>query len=457
MTTDLTTLSAVAAAEGIRNGRLTSEALVAAYLKRIEETDGAIKAWAWLDPGWAMAQAAEADRVRRAGRGVGPLHGVPVGLKDIIDTKVGPTERGTKAFADRQAERDARMVENLIDAGAVIMGKTTTCELAYLTPTQTTNPHAADRTPGGSSSGSAAAVAARHVPLCVGSQTGGSVIRPASFCGTFGFKPTRGMISRSGVFATSQSLDQIGVFANTIEDAALLTDVLASYDQDDPASLRRPRPDMLAGAKADAPVEPDIAWFDLPYHDKLDRDAHDGVGAIFEALGARVERFDAAPQLAGLTDVHKVIYDYEIARNMAPLVAEKGDMLSAEIKAALVRAEEVSDAQYEDALAVKSSADAFFTEHFNDFDAILSPSAVGEALPLSANSTGDASFCLIWTLAGLPCLSIPALVGDNGLPIGIQLIGAAEEDDRLLRTAAWVQKALAKAADGAGAELEMED
>ncbi|MEO0752921.1 MAG: amidase, partial [Pseudomonadota bacterium] len=217
MRADLTTLSAVEAAEGIRAGRLTSEALVAACLKRIDETDGTIKAWAWIDPDHAMAQAREADRIRRAGRGLGALHGVPVGLKDIIDTSVGPTQCGSVIHAGRQADRDARLVERLIEAGAVIMGKTTTTELAYLAPSQTTNPHNADHTPGGSSSGSAAAVAAGHVPLAVGSQTGGSVIRPASFCGTFGFKPTRGVISRAGVMSTVPSRDQMGVFARTLE------------------------------------------------------------------------------------------------------------------------------------------------------------------------------------------------------------------------------------------------
>jgi Asp-tRNA(Asn)/Glu-tRNA(Gln) amidotransferase A subunit family amidase len=456
MSPDLTQLSAAQAAESIRDGRLTSEALVAAYLKRIEETDGQIKAWAWLDPAWAMAQAQEADRIRRAGRGTGPLHGVPVGLKDIIDTKVGPTQYGSQAFAGRNADRDARLVENLINAGAVIMGKTVTCELAFLKPADTTNPHSPAHTPGGSSAGSAAAVAARHVPLAVGSQTGGSVIRPASFCGTFGFKPTRGLISRSGVLSTVPNLDQMGVFANSLEDAALLADVIAGYDQDDPASQRRPRPAMLQGARSEAPVEPDIAWFDLPYHDKLNKDAHDGICAVFDVLGARVERFDAAPQLAGLTDVHKTIYDYELGQNVSELVTEKGDMLSDEIKAAVARGQDITAMQYEDAVAVKNSADAFFVEHFNDFDAILSPSAVGEALPLSAGSTGDASFCLIWTLAGLPCVTIPALVGEHGLPIGIQLIGAAEEDDRLLRTCAWVQKTLADAGADAEKQMEME-
>ena len=444
---DLTLLSAVQAVESMTAGRLTSEALVSAYLTRIDATENTVRAWVGLDKDHALAQAREADRIRRAGRATGALHGVPVGLKDIVDTVDMPTQRGSQVFADRRAHTDARLVERLREAGAVIMGKTKTAELAYLHPADTTNPHDSTRTPGGSSSGSAAAVAARHVPLAVGTQTGGSVIRPASFCGTYGFKPTRGVISRSGVFRTSASLDQVGVFGATLDDVALLTNVLGCYDQSDPDSFARPRPDMLHGARSDAPVEPDIAWFDLPFHDRLDKDAAEGLEQVIEALGPRIERFPAAPQLAGLTDVHKVIYDYEITKNMEPIEADFADQLSAEVQAALVRGRAISEAQYTEALDVKSSADAFFASHFNDFDAIMAPSATGQALPLSAGNTGDAIFCTIWTLAGLPCLTMPLLVGENGLPIGVQFIGAVEEDDRLLRTAAWVQNTLSQAGE----------
>ena len=421
-----------------------SEALVSACLARIAETEDTIRAWAHLDADAALQQAREADRVRRAGRATGALHGVPVGLKDIVDTVDMPTERGTPIYKGRMAHEDARMVERLREAGAVILGKTKTTELAYMHPTDTTNPHDASRSPAGSSSGSAAAVAARHVPLAVGSQTGGSVIRPASFCGTFGFKPTRGVIPRTGVFRTSAALDQVGVFANTVEDAALLTDVLGCYDQRDPASFARPRPAMLQGAQAEAPVAPDFAWFDLPFHDRLQADAREGLEQVIAALGGRVERFDTAPQLAGLTEVHKTIYDYEIVQNISLIEADYADQLSPEMTQALQRGRAISEAQYEDALGVKASADAFFTAHFNDFDAILAPSATGEAIPLSEGTTGDSVFCLIWTLAGLPCLSMPLLVGEGGLPIGVQLIGGVEEDDRLLRTASWMQRALSE-------------
>lgn len=445
MKDDLHLLSAVDAADAIRAGRLSSEALVQACLDRIG--DDAIRAWAYLDPDLALVQAHEMDRIRKSGKATGALHGVPVGLKDIIDTKVMPTECGTPVFAGRTPDRDALIVDRLREAGAVIMGKTKTAEFAYLHPTDTTNPHSAAHTPGGSSSGSAAAVAARHVPLAVGTQTGGSVIRPASFCGTFGLKPTRGMISRSGLMRSSATLDQVGVFANTLDDIALLTDVLGCYDQSDPASFARPRPALAEGARADAPVEPDIAWFDMPYHDRLTADAREGFEAVIEALGGSVERFEIAPQLAGLTDVHKTIYDFELAREMERLVAEHPDAISPEMCASVARGLAIGLAEYEDALAVSETANAFFTEHFNDFDAIMAPSASGEALPLSAGNTGDAIYCTIWTLAGLPCLTLPLLVGAAGLPIGVQLIGGTEEDDRLMRTAAWMLRALAAQED----------
>lgn len=441
---DLTALSAVDATEAIRSGRLMSEALVSAYLERIEATDGTIKAWAFLDPDLALVQAREMDRIRKAGRATGALHGVPVGLKDIVDTKFMPTERGSEVFAGRVPERDAIIVDRLREAGAVIMGKTKTTEFAYLHPTDTTNPHNSAHTPGGSSSGSAAAVAARHVPLAVGTQTGGSVIRPASFCGTYGWKPTRGVISRTGLLRTSVSLDQVGGFANTLEDIALLGDVLGSFDPNDPASFARPRPGLLAGARSDVPVEPDIAWFEMPYHDRLAPDAQEGLEAIIDALGSRVERFPIAPQLADLVSVHKTIYDCEIAREMEPILTGNERQISQVMRDTIARGSEISDAQYQDALGVKDSAGAFFAEHFNDFDAILSPAASGEALALSDGSTGDAVYCTVWTLAGLPCLTLPLLVGGTGLPIGVQLIGAAEEDDRLMRTAAWVLRALSE-------------
>ncbi|NRB19722.1 MAG: amidase [Rhodobacteraceae bacterium] len=446
MKRDLYLLSANQAVDGICTGRFSSEELTEACLARIEETDKAIHAWAFVDPSAALAQAREMDLIRKAGRATGPLHGVPVGLKDIIDTVDMPTQRGSEIFSGRRADADACIVERLREAGAVILGKTKTTEFAFVHPTDTSNPHDPSRSPGGSSSGSAAAVAAHQVPLAIGTQTNGSMIRPASFCGVYGFKPTRGVISRRGVLQTSVSLDHVGGFARTLEDVALLCDVIGSYDPSDPNSFARPRPQMLQGAQAEMPVEPDIAWFDLPFNSRLDDDAREGLEAVISGLGGRVQRFDAAPQMADLVAAQATIHEYEINLHQGHVFSAHWDQLSQTLQVAIERARQISSAQYEDALAVKLSCEAFFAKHFMDFDAILAPSATGEAPLLAANTTGDPVFCTFWTLAGLPSLSLPLLVGNNGLPVGVQLIGAAEEDDRLLRTAAWMQAVLAAGA-----------
>jgi Asp-tRNA(Asn)/Glu-tRNA(Gln) amidotransferase A subunit family amidase len=425
----------------IRAGSLSSVDLVKACLARIDETDGQLKAWVHLDPEYALNQAEAMDVIRRAGRPIGPLHGVPVGLKDIIDTRDLPTERGTPIFAGRRPSKDAALVERLRDAGAVILGKTASTELAFVHAAETRNPHDPNRSPGGSSSGSAAAVAAFQVPLAIGTQTNGSVIRPAAFCGTYGFKPTRGVISRRGVLQTSKSLDQVGVFGRTLEDVALLADVIGGYDPSDPMCYARPRPKMLEGSRADAPVEPEFVWFDLPFNDRLTEDAREGLDELVNTLGARVERVPVAENMVGLVDVQRVIHEYEICHHLESVFAEHWDMVSTSLRPVIERARTISDAQYDEALEVMASAAGFFAEFFNDYDAVIAPSAAGEA-PEFGNGTGDPVFCTIWTLCGLPSLNLPLLVGENGLPVGVQLVGAAEEDDRLLRTASWMLKQL---------------
>ncbi|MEO9825568.1 MAG: amidase [Paracoccaceae bacterium] len=446
MITDSYKLTATEAMAAIASGRLSSVELVTSCLARIKETDGAIKAWTFLDSDVALAQAAECDRIYKAGLATGPLHGIPVGLKDIIDTAKMPTQRGTPIFADRQSDAVARLVEHLREAGAVIMGKTVTTELAFMHPSETRNPHNPDHSPGGSSSGSAAAVGACHVPLAVGTQTNGSVIRPASFCGTFGFKPTRGVISRNGVFQTSVSLDQVGGFARSLADVALLTDAMSGYDQRDPASFGRPRPKMYAGAQAEVPVTPELAWFELPFNDRLSGDARDGLEAVLDIVGDQVTRMEPADTLSNLVAVQARIHEYEIVQHQGDVFDQHWDQISDTLKPIVTRARQISKAEFEDALAVKASAEAFFANFFLDYDAIIAPSAAGEA-PKFGDGTGDPIFCTLWTLAGLPCVTLPLLVGENDLPIGVQLIGPAEKDDRLLRTARWVQSQLAETAE----------
>jgi len=442
MTRDLNLLSASEAVDGICAGRFSSEELTEACLARIEETDKTIRAWSYLDPDEALASARRMDLIRKNGRATGPLNGVPVGLKDVIDTADMPTERGSAIFAGRQPKADACIVERLREAGAVILGKTKTTELAFMHPTDTTNPHDPSRTPGGSSSGSAAAVAAHQVPLAIGTQTNGSMIRPASFCGVYGFKPTRGVISRRGILQTSASLDQVGGFARTLEDIALLTDAIGSYDPSDPLSFARPRPQMVRSARAEAPVQSNIAWFDLPFNSRLDNDARAGLDALISGLGPRVERLPPTPQMTDLVAVQATIHEYEINFHLGRAFENHWDLISNTVQPVIERARKISIAQYEDALEAKRSYEVSIAEHFTDFDAILAPCATGEAPRLTTNTTGDPVFCTLWTLAGLPSISLPLLVGENNLPVGVQLIGGLEEDDKLLRTAAWLQAKL---------------
>jgi Asp-tRNA(Asn)/Glu-tRNA(Gln) amidotransferase A subunit family amidase len=430
-------LSATQAALQIREGRLSSVDLVKSCLERISETEPTVKAWVHLDDQKALAQAAEMDSIRKSGRPIGPLHGVPVGLKDIVDTKDMPTQRGTPIFAERQPDQDAAILDRLREAGAVIMGKTVSTELAFMHANVTRNPHNPDHSPGGSSSGSAAAVAAFNVPISVGTQTNGSVIRPASYCGVFGAKPTRGVISRRGVLQTSASLDQVGGFGRSLQDVALLCDVIGGYDPSDPQSYPRPRPRMLEGSESEAPVEPALIWLDMPYHDRLSEDAAEGLKAVVDSLGVQVERVEASPSLQGLVDVQRIIHEYEFCQHLGQVLEDHWDQISDTLKPIVTRGRAITETQYQDALGVKESAEAFFGVFFQDYDAIIAPSAAGGA-PKFGEGTGDPVFCTIWTLAGLPSVSLPLLVSESGLPVGVQLIGGPEEDDRLMRTANWL-------------------
>jgi Asp-tRNA(Asn)/Glu-tRNA(Gln) amidotransferase A subunit family amidase len=245
---------------------------------------------------------------------------------------------------------------------------------------------------------------------------------------------------------TSVSLDQVGCFGRTLADVALLTDAIGSYDQHDPTSFARPRPNMSAGAAADVPVTPDLAWFNLPFNDRLSDDAREGLEAVLDILGPQVTRMDPADTLSNLVAVQARIHEYEIAQHQAEVFDQYWDQISETLKPIISRARQITKAEYEDAIEVKASAEAFFADFFVEFDAIVAPSAAGEA-PRFGEGTGDPIFCTLWTLAGLPCVSLPLLVGETGLPIGVQLIGPIEKDDRLLRTARWLQSQLAQAAE----------
>jgi Asp-tRNA(Asn)/Glu-tRNA(Gln) amidotransferase A subunit family amidase len=439
-------LSASEAAKKILDGQITSVELTDACLERIRETDAGIGAWAFLDPDLVRKQALAMDDLRRRGRPVGPLHGVPVGVKDIFDTKDMPTAWGVEQFAKRQPKSDATIVSKLREAGAIIFGKTVTSQLAFAGLCDTRNPHNGEHTSGGSSAGSAASVAAGHVPLAIGSQTNGSVIRPASFCGVYGFKPTRGVVSRNGCLETSHTLDQVGVMGRSLKDVALLVDVLSGYDPADTLTHTRPKPQMLAGSRAEPPVEPCFAYFELSFYDRLSDAMRQGLDELLDTLGASVDRLPAPQSFDEVVKNHQIIHEYEFCKNLETNPNMKPDQIHETLIPVLERARLITIDDYNLAIEMVEAAEKFFAAFFHDYDAIIAPSALGEA-PMLDDGIGDPICSTIWTFAGLPCISLPWLNGESGLPAGVQLIGSAEEDDRLLRTAAWLEENLSASAE----------
>jgi Asp-tRNA(Asn)/Glu-tRNA(Gln) amidotransferase A subunit family amidase len=373
-------------------------------------------------------------------------------VKDIVDTAGVPTEHGSALFAGRVPDASAEVVRNLEGAGALVLGKTVTAEMAYFHPGPTVNPYSREHTPGGSSMGSAAAVAAGIVPGAVGTQTNGSVIRPAAFCGVVGFKPTAGRLSRQGMLTFSETLDQPGTFTRSVADAAWLVAALAG---DPPAhwweSTAEPAPSEVAPRLALAPTS-EWAHAGADQRDRFDQDV-----ATLRRAGARVdevllppgldpdptqaepEREPDAPPVPVLA-VHRTIMAYEGAQALGAVVAQRPQLVSETLRRFLAEGAAVPEAEYRAALHRREVLQERFARWAAPFDAVLSPPATGEAPGLE--TTGDPRFCTRWTLVGAPALVLPSGWGPHGLPLGLQLIGAQGQDRRLLRAAAWVERVL---------------
>ena len=430
-------LSASDAARAIRDGAISSEQLVEACLARVREADGSVQAWAHLDPEHALTQARARDRDRSEGQATGPLHGVPVGLKDIIDTLDYPTEDGTVLHAGRTPVHDATVVAMLRAAGAVVLGKTVTTECAYFAPGKTRNPHNPEHTPGGSSSGSAAAVAAGMVPLALGSQTNGSTIRPASYCGVYGFKPSHGLVPRGGMLQLSRTLDHVGLFARTLEDLALLGEQIVGHDPRDPDTRVRARPAFVTLAAEEPPLPPLLAFVKTPAWERAADDLKEGFAELVATLGDRVVEIDLPESARQAWDWQRTIMEAEMAANFAAEWERGRDKLSPQLRSLLERGRDIRAFDYQAALARIAPLNEGFAEIFERCDAILTPSAPGTA-PKGLDSTGDPAFCTLWTLCGMPAVNLPLMKGENGLPMGVQLVGPRSADARLLRTARWL-------------------
>jgi Asp-tRNA(Asn)/Glu-tRNA(Gln) amidotransferase A subunit family amidase len=427
---DPRSLSARDAARQIAEGKLTAEALVSAYLDHIAARESVVGAWQYLGRDQALAEA----RRRDAEAPRGPLHGVPIAVKDLIDTSDMPTAYGSPIYRGHRPVADASCVVLARAAGAIVLGKTVTTEFATFTPGKTANPRNPAHTPGGSSSGSAAAVADGMAPLAFGTQTAGSVIRPASFCGCVGYKPSFGLINRAGVKPLADSLDTVGVLARTVDDAAFFAGVLAE------------RPVLRHLAAAGQP--PHFGLYRTPMWDEAEPATAatlDRARAALDRAGARVEELAIAPDHHGLTAAQDKIMGFETVRALADERIRHSAELSPQLAQLIDAGMAVGAEEYDAARALAEAARAGLAGFFGGCDAILVPAAPGEA-PAGLGYTGNPVFNRMWTLLGVPCVTVPGHWGESGLPTGVQLVGRMHDDARLMACAAFLERALAATA-----------
>ncbi|HXJ78466.1 MAG TPA: amidase [Candidatus Methylomirabilis sp.] len=434
-------IGAVESGRRIRAGTLSPEDLLRASLDRIDRVDPVVKAWVHLDRAAATRVAEERAVEARSQRFLGALHGVPIALKDIFDAAGLPTTAGAAAFAHRHPTADATSVARLRSAGAVVLGKVATTAFAFLDPSPTRNPWNPEHTPGGSSSGSAAAVAARMVSLALGTQTVGSVLRPAAYCGVVGFKASHGLISTAGVVPLAWSLDHVGIFARSVEDCALALGLLAGADPADPLSSGAPPGDYLA-AIVD-PVAPRLGVLR-----QLVERATPGLATHIEQIvralqsaGALVSDVTLPPSYAHIHDAVNRMSRAEAATYHAPLFAKHADEYPPGIRAAIEEGRTISAVDY---LAAQQTRRAFRAEMApiaGRYDALLLPTAPGPA-PKGLGSTGDPYFCAPWSFAGMPAIALPSGLDGAGLPLSIQLVGGVLAEARLLAAARWCEEAI---------------
>jgi aspartyl-tRNA(Asn)/glutamyl-tRNA(Gln) amidotransferase subunit A len=423
---DVVSLGVREMAEAVRARTASPVELVEACLTRIRKLDGELRAWAHIDAEGALAIAREREAEARASRLRGPLHGVPVGVKDIFDVAGMPTTGGAKAFAHTRPTADAVAVARLRAAGAIVLGKTVTTEFAYRDPAPTRNPWNHDHTPGGSSAGSAAAVAARMVPLALGSQTVGSVLRPAAYCGVVGFKGTHGLVPVAGVIPLAWSLDHVGVLTRSVGDAARAMSVLAGRDLE-PAAVSAPRlalaPELLARASREVAAQVEAA------------------ADAFARAGATVSKVELPASFGDLAAAGLTVLEVEAAAYHEPWFVKHADQYGLEMRRLIEAGLGVSATAYVTAnrarLAFRDDVTPLLTAH----DALLSPTAPAPA-PAGLGSTGDGSLCSPWSNAGVPAITLPSGIAASGLPHAIQLVQAGGASTRLLGVAAWCERVL---------------
>ena len=440
---DIFSLTSNKLVEKLKEGEISSVEVCTQYIDRIKNFEKDVKAWAYFNKKELLEKAKEADEYRKSGKPLGPLHGLPVAVKDIIGTLDMPTECGTVLRKKMTGAQDAEVVNLLKIAGAIVMGKTETTELAYFSPGKTTNPHDSSRTPGGSSSGSAAAVAAHMAPLSIGSQTNGSTIRPASYCGIVGYKPSYGLISRSGVLRQSDKLDHVGVFGKNVEDVALLTKVLIKKDIYDTSTIHYAADEMLKVCKKGPLFEPKFIFYKTKNWKNVDKISQQSFEFFIKTFKKNIEVFDTPSYFDLIPKYHKIIHETDMANNFQNYYKKSKKKLSKEMITAIERGLKYNAKDYAEAIDFMKRSYESYKEVFEDYHGVLTPSTTGVA-PTGLKSTGSPEFCTTWTYMGLPSISLPLLTGTNNLPLGVQLIGDKLDDLRFLGVANWLEKSCKK-------------
>ncbi len=412
---------------------VTCETVTHSFADAIEQRESDVHAFAWFDAQRALMIAREFDHAAQ----ISPLAGLPVAVKDVIDTAGIPTEYGSSVYAGHVSRADAACIAAVRSAGGYVFGKTVTAEFANFTPGPTRNPHGLEHTPGGSSSGSAAAVAAHMAPFALGTQTAGSVIRPASFCGVVGFVPTRGAIPRAGVLQVSDTLDVVGCFANSVEDVALLAAAVA-LRADWSASLQ----------DTNRATAPRVAWTDTPWAERLSSTMNEALASVVRACsegGAAVKQIRWPGRFTPLADAQRTVQVFETARALAGEFDHQRDRLSPLLAELIEEGRAIDANAYLAALQLGRECGAAIEELFGDADIVLAPSAPGEA-PHGLGSTGDPHFNRAWQLLGGPQINVPVprslRRSQSDLPLGVQVIGRAGDDARVLAAAHWIEQQL---------------
>jgi Asp-tRNA(Asn)/Glu-tRNA(Gln) amidotransferase A subunit family amidase len=429
-------LTVVESARSLAAGESTVESIVRACLERIEAREPTVKAWEYLDPERALARAIELDRVPSAARG--PLHGIPLAVKDIFDTFDMPTGYGSPIYRDHRPRVDAAIVSIARQRGTIVVGKLVTTEFAAWPPGPTTNPHDVTRTPGGSSSGPAAAVAAGMVPVAFATQTTGSIVRPAAFCGVVGYKPTHGTLSCVGVKAISDTFDTVGVMTRTVEDAAFVVGALAGRDLDVPREMPAPRLGICRTSEWPAAARETVDLFEaLP--------------EVLTAAGGRPVSVTLPSSYSGLVEAQHRVWTFEIARCLADEYRRFADSIREPLRGMIEEGKAMPLEEYEESRELVRSCRSELSGVFGSLDALIVPSAPGEAPPLA--TTGDPIFNRAWSALGTPAVNVPAGSGPSRLPLGVQIVGMPGRDARTLACAAWVEAALQTSPWGRAQEL----